>query len=45
MPWDDRWFVVLEVGSYNGRARATVEVLTGADAGSAAEPAQVLVDA
>jgi Domain of unknown function (DUF1883) len=45
VPRDDHWFVVLEVGSYNGRARATVEVLTGADAGSAAEPARVLVDA
>jgi hypothetical protein len=27
VPRDDHWFVVLELGTYNGRARATVEVL------------------
>lgn len=27
VPSDDHWFVVMELGTYNGRTRATVEVL------------------
>ena len=27
VPRDDHWFAVMEIGSYNGRARASVEVL------------------
>ncbi|HET8980916.1 MAG TPA: DUF1883 domain-containing protein [Solirubrobacteraceae bacterium] len=27
VPKDDHWFAVLELGTYNGRARATVEVI------------------
>jgi Domain of unknown function (DUF1883) len=42
IPRDDHWFVVLELGTYNGRARATVELLP---AGSGQEPQRTLVKA
>lgn len=45
VPRDDHWFVVLELGTYNARARATVEVLPAAGAGSQPERTHALVDA
>ncbi len=27
LPQDDHWYAVMEIGTYNGRARAAVEVL------------------
>jgi hypothetical protein len=40
VPRDDHWFVVLEVGTYNGHARASVEVLA-AGSREQSEPAFV----
>lgn len=42
VPHDDHWFAVLELGTYNGHARATVEVLP---ADSAREPIREVVQA
>lgn len=42
VPRDDHWFAVMEFGTYNGRARATVEVLP---AGSGQPPQRVVVEA
>jgi Domain of unknown function (DUF1883) len=42
VPRDDHWFVVLELGTYNGHARAMVEVLP---AGSGEKSARALVKA
>ena len=42
VPRDDHWFMVLEVGTYNGRARATVEVLP---AGADQQPERAVVTA
>lgn len=42
IPSDDHWFVVLELGTYNTKARATVEVVPpGQDS---PEPAGAFVD-
>ncbi len=41
VPRDDHWFAVLELGTYNGRARATVEVLPDPDR----DPERTLVEA
>lgn len=32
VPKDDHWFAVLELGTYNGRARATVQVIPASGA-------------
>jgi hypothetical protein len=45
VPHDDHWFVVLELGTYNGRARATVEVLPLTGAGRDRARTRALVDA
>jgi hypothetical protein len=42
IPRDDHWFAVLELGTYNGKARATVEVLP---AGSGQKPERAVVEA
>lgn len=42
VPRDDHWFAVLQIGTYNGRAKATVEVQP---ADSAQEPQRAVVEA